>query len=210
LDDGTSGLWTVKEFGGITVIQDPLDAENPSMPLNARKKVEVDYCVPGNELADLLIRLCREEVKEEKQLMNRKSGNTDIEIGIAGGDEALLKGILELGEPSYFTCPECHGVLVEISEGKDLRFRCHTGHAYSSGTLLSEVTESVEDTLWNSIRALDENIILLKHLSSHLREQDTELADIYEKEAQKIHKRSKKVREALMEKSNPPLETGSR
>jgi two-component system chemotaxis response regulator CheB len=209
LDDGVSGLWTVKEYGGITVVQDPHDAENSSMPINARKRVEVDYCVPGNELADLLIRLCRDEVKEEKQLMTKKSGKTDLEISIAGGDEALLKGVLELGRPSYFTCPECRGVLVEIAEGKDIRFRCHTGHAYASGTLLSEISESVEDSLWNSIRAMDENVMLLQHLSNHLRESDAELAEIYELEAVKIHQRSKRIRETVMENSNPPVKIGN-
>jgi len=209
LDDGVAGLWTVKEFGGTAIVQDLLDAENPSMPLNARKRVEVDYSVPGNELADLLIRLCNEEVEEKKQPMTKKSGKTDVEISIAGGDDALLKGVLELGAPSYFTCPECHGVLVEIMEGKNIRFRCHTGHAYSSGTLLSEISESVEDTLWSSIRAIDENIMLLKHLSSHLQEQDAELAGIYEQEASRIYERSQKVREAVVEVTKPPVETGS-
>src|SRR3954462_11323909 len=32
LDDGTSGLWTIKHFGGLAVVQDPVDAEVPSMP----------------------------------------------------------------------------------------------------------------------------------------------------------------------------------
>jgi two-component system, chemotaxis family, protein-glutamate methylesterase/glutaminase len=209
LDDGVAGLWTIKEYGGIAVVQDPSDAENPSMPLSARKRVEVDYCVPGNELADLLIRLCKAEVQEKKQLMTEKSGRTGIEIKIADGEEALLKGVLELGKPSYFTCPECQGVLIEIVEGKNIRFRCHTGHAYSSGTLLTEIAESIEDKLWNSIRAIDENIMLLNHLSSHLKEQDAELAEIYEQEALRIHERSKKVREAVLEVRKPPFVVGS-
>jgi two-component system, chemotaxis family, protein-glutamate methylesterase/glutaminase len=29
LDDGTSGLWTIKHHGGVAVVQDPLDAELP-------------------------------------------------------------------------------------------------------------------------------------------------------------------------------------
>lgn len=207
LDDGAAGLWTIKENGGIAVIQNPLDAENPSMPLAARKRVEVDYSVPGNELAALLIRLCSEKIKEKKQVMNKTSGKTDIEIKIARGEEALLKGVLELGNPSYFTCPECHGVLLEIVEGKNIRFRCHTGHAYSSGTLLSEITESVDDTLWNSLRAMEENILLLKHLSSHLKVQDAELADLYEREADRIQERSEKVRETVLELSALPDET---
>ena len=35
LDDGTAGLWTVKHYGGIAIVQDPKDAEVSSMPENA-------------------------------------------------------------------------------------------------------------------------------------------------------------------------------
>src|SRR6185369_518042 len=34
LDDGTAGLWTVKHYGGIAIVQDPVDAEVSSMPRN--------------------------------------------------------------------------------------------------------------------------------------------------------------------------------
>ncbi len=63
LDDGTAGLWTVKNYGGIAIVQDPLDAEVPSMPANAIREVEVDYSVPVNELAALLVRLSKEKLK---------------------------------------------------------------------------------------------------------------------------------------------------
>jgi two-component system chemotaxis response regulator CheB len=39
LDDGTSGLWTVKHYGGTAIVQDPNDAEVPSMPENAIREV---------------------------------------------------------------------------------------------------------------------------------------------------------------------------
>jgi two-component system, chemotaxis family, protein-glutamate methylesterase/glutaminase len=59
-------------------------------------------------------------------------------------DKALHVGVADLGEPSLFTCPECHGILLRLKAGGGLRFRCHTGHAYTADALLAELTESVE------------------------------------------------------------------
>lgn len=49
LDDGTAGLWTVKHFGGTTIVQDPYEAEVRSMPDSALREVKVDHCVPVSE-----------------------------------------------------------------------------------------------------------------------------------------------------------------
>src|SRR5512138_1119018 len=45
LDDGTSGLWSIKLRGGTAVVQDPSDAMHRSMPLNALDHVAVDHKV---------------------------------------------------------------------------------------------------------------------------------------------------------------------
>lgn len=46
LDDGVSGLWTIKQLGGTAVVQDQRDAQFPSMPAQAARHVAVDYSVP--------------------------------------------------------------------------------------------------------------------------------------------------------------------
>jgi two-component system chemotaxis response regulator CheB len=73
--------------------------------------------------------------------------------------------LTQLGKLSEFTCPECHGTVTEIIDGRLVRYRCHTGHAFSNASLLAELTDSVEESLWNSIRAIAERIRLLKHLA---------------------------------------------
>jgi two-component system chemotaxis response regulator CheB len=46
LSDGALGLAEVKRHGGIAIVQDPEDADHPSMPIHALKRTEVDYCLP--------------------------------------------------------------------------------------------------------------------------------------------------------------------
>jgi two-component system, chemotaxis family, protein-glutamate methylesterase/glutaminase len=57
LNDGTAGLWWVKKFGGITVIQDPEEAEFPAMPRSALAHVEIDYVLGLSEMGSFLSEL---------------------------------------------------------------------------------------------------------------------------------------------------------
>ena len=56
--DGSAGLWQIKKHGGMTIVQDPNDAEFPSMPQAAIDNVGVDYVLPvaqiGPKLTDLV------------------------------------------------------------------------------------------------------------------------------------------------------------
>jgi two-component system chemotaxis response regulator CheB len=166
LDDGTAGLWAVKQLGGTTVVQDPHDALAPSMPASALNQVRVDHCLPVAEIAPLLARLTAAPLEEEGEY--EVPEELDIEVKIAKENTALDVGVLKLGEPSNYACPECHGVLLQLKEEKRIRFRCHTGHAYSVDSLLAEITEGVEDSLWNAIRSVEESVLLLRHMAEHL------------------------------------------
>jgi two-component system, chemotaxis family, protein-glutamate methylesterase/glutaminase len=57
LDDGTAGLAAIKAAGGIAIVQNPVEAEAPSMPQSAQRHVAVDYCLPARDIAGLLMRL---------------------------------------------------------------------------------------------------------------------------------------------------------
>lgn len=52
--DGAEGLLFVKANGGITVVQDPLDAQVPYMPQQALKLQEPDYILESSHIAALL------------------------------------------------------------------------------------------------------------------------------------------------------------
>ena len=128
LDDGTAGLWSIKDRGGIAIVQDPEEAENPSMPASAKQHVEIDYCIPIAKIAETLIHLTGAQAAETEESPASKA--LEIETRIAFGDNPLKESIMSLGEASAFTCPECHGALIEITNGKLVRFRCNTGHAF--------------------------------------------------------------------------------
>ena len=104
LDDGTAGLWTVKQLGGTAIVQDPADALVPFMPLNAITHVKVDYSLPLEEIAPLLVRLTTEAAEEEGAFQVPKE--VEIEVNIAKEQKAIDAGVLQLGGPSNYACPE--------------------------------------------------------------------------------------------------------
>jgi two-component system chemotaxis response regulator CheB len=55
--DGSTGLQKIKQCGGITIVQDPADAEMDAMPNSALHLLKADYVVQLRELPTLLIRL---------------------------------------------------------------------------------------------------------------------------------------------------------
>jgi two-component system chemotaxis response regulator CheB len=108
-------------------------------------------------------------------------------------------GVLKLGEPSNYACPECHGVLLQLKEEKRVRFRCHTGHAYSVDSLLAEISEGVEDSLWNAIRSIEESVLLLRHMAEHLDESENgHTSEKFLARAKEAERRADVVRQAVM------------
>jgi two-component system chemotaxis response regulator CheB len=162
LDDGTAGLWAVKDRGGIALVQDPHNAEHSSMPASAIRHVEVDRVLPLEGMAaEILTRLAQPPAgRPEKPVSHRMH----VENLIAREGNGLQAGSMEIGKPSKYTCPACHGVLVEIEEGTILRFRCHTGHAFSLKTLIADVNAAIDTGLWDSLRAVEERILLLNRM----------------------------------------------
>lgn len=55
--DGSKGLKKIKEFGGLTIVQDPSTAEVDFMPKAAIKASEVDYILSLNKISNKLIKL---------------------------------------------------------------------------------------------------------------------------------------------------------
>lgn len=161
LDDGTAGMIAIKRCGGVCVVQDPADAAYPDMPQNVINQVKVDHVVPLAEIGALLLKLLEQPRRADRAV----PPDIAIEARIAERVLSDLPSVEAVGEQVPFNCPGCGGVLWEVAEGKLLRYRCHTGNAYTSAVLLNEQTTKIEETLWIALRMFEERRNLLTTMS---------------------------------------------
>ena len=161
LDDGTAGMIAIQRCGGVCVVQDPLDAAYPEMPQSVLKHVKVDHVVPIAELGALLVKLIARPARKDKPVPE----DIAIEARIAERVLSDLPSVEAVGKQVPFNCPGCGGVLWQVAKGGVLRYRCHTGHAYTSSVLLAEQTAKIEETLWIALRMFEERRNLLTKMS---------------------------------------------
>lgn len=201
LDDGTAGLWAVKDRGGVAVVQKPEDAEYGDMPESALANVEVDDVLTAAEIGPRLAALTEKAAAATARAPAPVPAAMAAEVAMELGGNALKKGIFGLGEPSRNSCPECHGSLVEIHDGPIVRYRCHTGHAYSMGTLLSETETEVEKSFWGAVRAIEERSFLLRTMERRAREAgEAALADRLAADAARDENQAQSVRRLAIER----------
>jgi len=164
LDDGTAGLWAIKSCGGTTIVQEPDEASHPQMPWNALLHNRVDHRLRLDEIAALLTRMAREPIASVHPPEPPPGLPDEIEFAKLKAD---IRDIDHLaGHLSAFTCPACRGALWELEEGGHLRYRCHTGHAYSQASLLLDQDRAVEESLYTALRAVEEKATALRRLAA--------------------------------------------
>lgn len=195
LDDGASGLRIVKQCGGIAIVQDPLDASAPSMPLAALAATAVDHRIDLAGLGALLTRL----VKSPTPSTDHRSiaAQTELALTLGQGDAfALLDTI---GTPSSLTCPDCGGSLWKLTERAPQRFRCHTGHAFTLRALEHAQSELASTSMWSTLRTLNEkNRLLLELAESYGDIADRDAADAARRLAERVERVASELR-ALLE-----------
>lgn len=162
LDDGTSGMAAIRRCGGVCIAQDPDDADHPDMPRSVIANVGVDHCLPVADLGALLSDLARAtpgpRVPPPQDVV--------IEARIAQRVLSDLPSVEALGDQVAFNCPDCGGVLWQIKETDMLRYRCHTGHAFTSDVLLTVQSAKIEETLWTALRMFEERQNLMATMSA--------------------------------------------
>ncbi len=162
LDDGTAGMKAIKRCGGICIVQDPEDAQYPAMPKNAINNVKVDYSLPVSAMGALLYELIPKKFQKNKSIPK----DVLIEARIAARVLSDLSSVNTVGDQVPFNCPGCGGVLWQVEEDDNMRFRCHTGHAYTAAALLADQTKKIEETMWTALRMFEERKNLLTEIAN--------------------------------------------
>ena len=172
------------------------------MPRSALEYIEADYRGSPAAIGSLLARLVREQpasAEAAPAVAAEDAKRMALETQIAAGVDLPEQAVLNLGELTQFTCPECRGALVRIAEGRLLRFRCHTGHGFTADALLAQLMESVTDLLWQTMRGSQELSMLLEHMAGHLQERgETATADGYLNKARALNRQAGEMQKFAM------------
>jgi two-component system chemotaxis response regulator CheB len=194
LDDGTAGLWAVKTCGGLAIVQDPADAIQPQMPQEAAMEIDVDYKLPVAEIGPLLVKLAQQPVELPEVFPRPEEIKTEIEFAKMDRD---ITDMAKLGHLSPFTCPTCRGALWELQNDDILRYRCHTGHAFSKDSLLAEQSISIEDAIFSALRAVEEKAAALRRLGERHRGRSDTLTEDFVNRARDLERTAEVLRSLL-------------
>jgi two-component system chemotaxis response regulator CheB len=201
LDDGTYGLKTIKDNGGLTIVQDPREAIVTGMPQSAIRTVEPHHVLEARNIGQLIAGT-RTTASGGTGMARRSSREIDPQ------DPSQTTEVLDMqqeyGPPTGLTCPDCGGALWEIKDGRMTRYRCHVGHQYSSEGLDAEQHEVVEGALWSAVRVLEEHAELRRRMAA--RAERAGLADVsrgFETSAHDSQRQAAAIRDLLFARRTP-------
>ena len=194
LDDGTAGLQAIADCGGMTIVQDPVDAAYSSMPKSAIANVNVDRIAPLADIAKIL----EERVRQTPKMVEEVPGDLLLEAPITQHAITKPETMATIGQPVAHSCPSCGGPLWQITQGRSLRYRCHVGHAFTGHTLVEEQSEATEKALWIALRTLEERSRLLINMSDRYAKNGAgSLAKVHRERAQEAAEHAISIRNLI-------------
>jgi two-component system chemotaxis response regulator CheB len=200
LNDGTHGLKTIKEGGGITVVQDPDEATVAGMPQSAIRQVTPDYVLAASAIGALIADLGGTTTTGGTVVPKQRDPESQNPAEVTEVEDMQE----QYGAPSGLTCPDCGGALWEINQGDLTRYRCHVGHQYSPEGLDVEQHEAVEGALWSAVRVLEEHADLRRRMA--LRATHAGLSTLsrsFEDSAKETQQQAAQIRTLLFARTTP-------
>jgi two-component system chemotaxis response regulator CheB len=152
LDDGTAGIGAICACGGRGLVQDPTDAAFPDMPASVLRNFDGVRVARVADLPATLLSMLDEPIRAP---VGKVPEALKMESRFAEDPVKREADYSKLGKLSENTCPECGGPLRQLPD-EPLRFRCHTGHAYSGLGLEEQTRQEIESSLWSAIRLFEQ------------------------------------------------------
>ena len=205
LDDGAAGLIAVRRCGGLVFIQSPEDAQEPEMPERAREGLASD--LDGSLTADQLgARLAELVGTPAPAVVSPVPPDIKLELDMLIGGNSSIEVMSSQGPPLPLSCPECGGPLWGIIDGQLRRFRCHTGHAYGTETLLVAQGQAIEQALWAAIKGLEQRSQMLRNMAREERAgRRPTSSDSFKEEARRLGHHAQTLRDVLVASIHPSV-----
>jgi two-component system chemotaxis response regulator CheB len=196
LNDGASGLLAIRDAGGLTVVQDPADAEAPDMPRAALALLDPDHLLSAEAIGPWLATLSGTEASAA----SGPSLALKMEVEIAAGAHLGSEQLRKIADPVPLSCPECEGVLSEVRGARPRRFRCQIGHAYTAEVVDNQLDGRVEDALRIAMRVMEERVELVTRMARDASESGrNSVADVYAHRAAEYRRYAEALRAAVLE-----------
>ncbi len=195
LDDGASGLLSVKRCGGLAFVQSSSDAIEREMPERAAEALgeRLDGALSAEALGLRMAQLAGTTATE-----GSVPADVQLEVEMLLGGVSALEVLAGQGPPLPLSCPECSGPLWALRDERLQRYRCHTGHTYGLDSLLSGQGNQIEQALWAAIKGLEQRSQMLNSLS---RDEAVRLrpatVSLFEREAGQLRVHAQTLRDVL-------------
>ncbi len=204
MGDGSSGLHALRGCGGVSIVQDPDDAAFSEMPASALRKGVVDHIATLASLPALLGELVRQSAGEKRE----PPEDLKHEVEIAKTGRSTIPLMDQLGKRSALACPTCDGVLWEIAEGNGLRYRCHTGHAFSAELVNIALEDALSRALAVALRSFEERAEIARSLERQAsRKTQISAAKMWQQRVAELEGEAEIVRDAIKRINRLPRPT---
>ncbi|MEZ5784894.1 MAG: hypothetical protein R3D62_00070 [Xanthobacteraceae bacterium] len=87
----------------------------------------------------------------------------------------------------------------EIDEGDLVRYRCHTGHAYTAEPMAVALDESLRHALASALRVVEERVVLTESLRAQAAERGRRhLTEIWTRQRRELEVEAEVIRDAIV------------
>jgi two-component system chemotaxis response regulator CheB len=106
LDDGSAGMSNIKRAGGITIVQDPNEADHPDMPFSVLDNVQVDFAESLSKMGVLLAEIISGTEPQPVEVPHDILTEAHIDLRVSTRVDTLVEY-----EKADINCPDCGGGL---------------------------------------------------------------------------------------------------